>query len=92
MPFTHSTKDLVAKIAEKSGLNKASSEAAVKALISIITDAAVQREDVKLHGLGVFKTVERKARVGRNVRTGLPVEIGARVALVFRPAKHLKDI
>jgi len=90
--FTHNTSDVVARMAETTGLTKGQADIAVKALVAIITDAAIQREAVKLTNLGVFKTAERKARVGRNPLTGEPVEIPAKVVMVFRPTKHLRDI
>ncbi|KAF5039665.1 Integration host factor subunit alpha [anaerobic digester metagenome] len=47
--------------------------------------------EVPLPGLGRLVAVQRKARSGRNPRTGQPVRIAARMAVVFRARKDLKD-
>ncbi|NLG62555.1 MAG: HU family DNA-binding protein, partial [Candidatus Cloacimonetes bacterium] len=46
---------------------------------------------VQISGFGTFETRERKARTGRNPRTGTEIRIGPTVSASFRPGKALKD-
>jgi DNA-binding protein HU-beta len=46
---------------------------------------------VTLAGFGTFETRHRKARMGRNPRTGATIEIAAHKSPAFRPGKTLKD-
>jgi nucleoid DNA-binding protein len=45
---------------------------------------------VQVHGLGVFEVVQRAAKVGHNPRTGQRVDIPARRAVRFKPARSLR--
>lgn len=45
---------------------------------------------VELRGFGVFSARERRARLGRNPRTGAPVEVLPKRAVHFKPAKRRK--
>jgi DNA-binding protein HU-beta len=53
--------------------------------------AAVKRDDrIAVPGFGTFNKKERAARVGRNPRTGEPLQIEASTTVTFKPAKELK--
>ena len=43
-------------------------------------------------GFGTYKVAKRKARVGRNPRTGEQIQIGASQKVKFLPAKSLKEM
>ncbi|MDN4633073.1 integration host factor subunit beta [Sphingomonas sp. PsM26] len=68
-------------------------EAAVSCLFEEIENRLVEGGRVELRGLGTFSTRAREERVGRNPRTGEPVQVNAKRALHFRAAgvfsKHL---
>ncbi len=49
-------------------------------------------EQVKIAGFGTYKVAKRKARVGRNPRTGEQIQIGASQKVKFLPAKALKEM
>ncbi|GAB6071637.1 HU family DNA-binding protein [Venenivibrio stagnispumantis] len=83
--------ELVSKVAAEAGLTKAAAERAVNAGIKALAEALAKGERVALPGLGVFHVRERKARKGRNPRTGKEITIPARKAVVFSAAKSLKD-
>ncbi len=83
--------ELVAKVAAEAGVTKAAAERCVNAFVSALTDALAKGERVALPGLGVFNVKERKARKGRNPRTGEEITIPARKVVVFNPAKALKE-
>ena len=84
--------ELIAAVAEQSGLSKKDAEAAINALVASIEEALVKGEKVQLIGFGTFETRERKARQGRNPRKPEEViEIEASKAPVFKAGKALKD-
>ena len=83
--------ELVAAVAEKTGLSKKDSEKAVSAVFDAITSALVAGDKVQLVGFGAFEVREREARVGRNPRTKETIEIAASRAPAFKAGKALKD-
>lgn len=83
--------EIVASMADKTGLTQAKSEKALNALISVISEELSKHEKVQLIGFGTFETRERSARTGRNPQTGKPIEIAATTVPVFKPGKLLKD-
>lgn len=82
--------DLVASVAEKTGLSKKDSEKALNAMIETIKDALAAGDKVTLVGFGTFETRHRQARTGRNPQTGEPIHIPAQTVPAFRPGKELK--
>ena len=48
-------------------------------------------DSVKIAGFGTYKVAKRKARVGRNPRTGEQIQIAASQKVKFLPAKSLKE-
>lgn len=84
--------ELVAKIAEKTGTSKKSSEENLNAIIEIISEALKNKEKVQLVGFGSFETRKRASRKGRNPRTKEEIKIPASTVPAFRAGKALKDI
>jgi DNA-binding protein HU-beta len=83
--------DLIAAVAERTGLAKSDSARAVEAVLGTITDALKGGDAVALSGFGSFVAKVRAARTGRNPRTGEPVAIPASRAPAFKAGKALKD-
>ena len=83
--------ELVAIVAEKSGLTKKDAEQVVSATFDTITAQLVKGEKVQISGFGIFEVKEREARVGRNPRTKEAIQIPASKAPVFKASKTLKD-
>lgn len=84
---------LVASMAEKSGLTKKDAEAALNAFMKSVEESLVGGDKVSLVGFGTFDVRERKARQGRNPRNPEQViEIPASKAPVFKAGKALKDM
>ena len=83
--------ELVAAIAEKTGLTKKDSEAAVNAFIGTVTEQLKKGEKVQLIGFGTFEVSERAARTGRNPQTGAEMTIAASKAPKLKAGKALKD-
>ncbi|MBQ8974521.1 MAG: HU family DNA-binding protein [Oscillospiraceae bacterium] len=83
--------ELVAKIAEKSGLSKKDSEKALSAAIESVTEALAAGDKIHLVGFGSFEVKERPARVGRNPRTKEEINIPASKIPQFKAGKAFKD-
>jgi len=65
--------------------------AAMESLLANITAAFKKGESVTLTGLGTFKVSKRKAREGRNPRTGEKIKIKPKNVAQFVPGKSLKE-
>ena len=83
--------ELVAAMAEKSGLAKKDAEAALNAFIGSVADALKKRDKVQLIGFGTFDVIERAAREGKNPLTGERIEIKASKTPKFKAGQALKD-
>jgi DNA-binding protein HU-beta len=83
--------DLVAAVAEHSGLAKNDSAKAVDAVFDAITNELKAGGDVRLVGFGTFSVTKRKASTGRNPRTGETMTIKASTQPKFKAGKGLKD-
>jgi len=83
--------DLIKVISEEAEINKKQADAALKATLGGITDALKNGDKVTFVGFGSFSVVERKAREGRNPRTGKKIEIPATKVPKFSAGKALKD-
>ena len=69
--------ELVSAIAAKSGLTKTDADSALSALQAVLIEQLENGEAVKVTGLLSVERVERKARTGRNPRTGEEIQIPA---------------
>lgn len=61
------------------------------AVLNAITKSLQKGEEVRFTGFGIFKVSNRKARKGRNPRTGESIDIPARNVPGFKAGKALKD-
>ena len=83
--------ELINAAAERAGLSKKDTEAALAAVIDVITEALSKDEKVQLVGFGSFEVKSRAARIGRNPRTKEQIDIPASKIPVFKAGKALKD-
>jgi len=83
--------DLIAAVAESTGLPKAKAAEVVEAVFSSIEDALKKEHEVRLVGFGTFVTTKRKATTGRNPRSGEEIKIPASTSVRFKAGKGLKD-
>jgi DNA-binding protein HU-beta len=82
--------DLVDEVSKVVSTSK-EAQAAVDCVLSSITKALSQGDSVSLVGFGTFKVAERKARKGRNPRTGEEIHIAASRVPKFVAGKALKQ-
>ncbi|MGA2795258.1 MAG: HU family DNA-binding protein [Roseiarcus sp.] len=85
------TSELVTKLAEAHGLNKAQAKSIVDDILNNIVDAAAGGVEVSLPGFGKFKVKEAQEREGRNPANGEKIKIAASKKLTFSSAKAVKD-
>jgi DNA-binding protein HU-beta len=64
---------------------------AVDSILEAIRTALAKGEDIALAGFGSFTVTTRKARQGRNPKTGTPITIAASKQVKFKPGKALKE-
>ena len=83
--------DLVAAVADNSGLSKTDAAKAVDAVLDSITGSLKGGSEVRLVGFGTFSVAARKATTGRNPRTGETIQIKASNQPKFKAGKALKD-
>ena len=84
--------ELVAAIAEKTGLTKKDAEGAVKAFTDTVAEQLKAGDKIQLVGFGTFEVSEREAREGRNPLTGEKITIAASKNPKFKAGKALKDM
>lgn len=84
-------KDIVLKITDSTGIKQVDVKKIVQKTFDIIVDSLNRGEKVELRNFGVFKVKERKARFGRNPRTGESVPVPPRKVVVFKPGLEMKQ-
>lgn len=83
--------ELIAAMAEKSGLTQADAGKALNAFCEAVGETLANGGDVQITGFGGFGISERAARTGRNPQTGETIQIAASKAPKFKAGKALKD-
>ena len=84
--------ELIAVVAERSGISKKDAERVLNAAIDTISATVAKGERVQLSGFGTFEAKERSPRMGRNPHTKESIEIPATRVPSFKPSKNLKDM
>jgi DNA-binding protein HU-beta len=84
--------EVVRQVSEIAGITQGDANRAIKALVKVIQEALKKQETVSLSGLGSFRSKARKARQGRNPKTGeiIPVPPGKKVS--FKPTTTLRKL
>jgi len=83
--------ELIESVASKVDLPRATAERAVNTMFDEMVAALKEGDKVNISGFGTFSVSTRKARTGRNPKTGESIEIAASRAAKFKPGKTLKD-
>ena len=84
--------DIIAAVAEKTGMTKKDAERVINATIETIEGGLVKGDKVQISGFGIFEVKAREARVGRNPRTKETIQIPATRPPVFKASNALKDV
>ena len=83
--------ELAEAVSASFGGNKTMGAAALDAVFGALTEALASGKKVQVTGFGTFEVRHRAARMGRNPRTGAPVQIQASNAPAFKAGKALKE-
>lgn len=83
--------DLITQVMKVTSLTKKDSALAVDAVFSSIIDALKQGDNASFVGFGSFKVSKRKAREGRNPKTGAVIKIAAMDLPRFAAGKDFKE-
>lgn len=84
--------DLIEKMASAAGITKTAAGSALEAFMEGVVEALKDEDGkVTLVGFGTFSKTTRKARKGRNPRTGEEITIDACSVVKFKPGKMLRD-
>jgi DNA-binding protein HU-beta len=84
--------DLVNEISSRTGLTKSKSSEVIDSVIESIQDSLTRGEKVTLVGFGTFDTITRKARKGRNPKTGEELSIPEKRAARFKAGSGLSNV
>ncbi len=82
--------DLCEAVHEEVGLSRQECSAMVERTLELIIESLERGETVKLSGFGVFQVRAKRARMGRNPKTGEPAEIEPRRVIGFRASQVMK--
>ena len=83
--------EIIGKMAAGAKISKAAAGKALDAFIDGVKASLKKEERVTLVGFGSFSISKRKARIGRNPKTGKEIKIAARKVPKFTPGKAFKD-
>jgi DNA-binding protein HU-beta len=83
--------EIITRIADETGLTKAQAEKAVNAILEEIKDGLQRGEPVILRRFGSFQVRDKRARTGRNPKTGEEAGIPARRVVRFKSGEHFRE-
>ena len=84
--------DVADKIYEEVGLSRKDSNEILDMIVDEIINALASGNDVKLSSFGTFSLRDKKARSGRNPKTGVAAEICPRRVISFKPSQTMRKI
>ena len=84
--------DIIDRTAKAANLTKSEADEAVTSFLDSVKEGLLSGEKIAIIGFGSFSVVERKARMGRNPKTGEEIEIPAMKTVKFKPAEKLKEV
>ena len=90
MKKTWTRNDIVEAVSNNVGLSLSESSTLVEQIIEEILLNLANHSDVKISSFGTFSVRNKKARLGRNPKTGVEVPITARTVVTFNSSNILK--
>lgn len=84
-------KEIAIKIADETGIKQIVVKEVVQKTIDAMIESLAKGETLELRNFGIFKVKERKARTGRNPRTGETVSIPPKKVVTFKPGLIMKQ-
>ena len=83
-------KELAAGLTEKAGFKASKASEFVDQVFEVMKEALERGEKVKIPGFGNFTVLEKRARRGRNPKTGKMIQISGRRVVTFKPGAVLR--
>ena len=83
--------DLISKIAEDASITKTRANEVLDSMLNVIQDALIEDGNVLLVNFGSFKVFTKKARKGRNPKTGEELNIPEKKVVRFKPGVELRN-
>ena len=80
--------DLINRISEKTGIAKVDVLVTLENLFTEVKEALGEGENIYIRGFGSFITKKRAAKIGRNIKKNIAVEIPEHYVPAFKPAKE----
>jgi integration host factor subunit beta len=84
--------DLIEDVSRAVEVSRKDSEVIVETIFDSIIKSLQTGDKIEIRGFGSFRTRPRKARIGRNPKTGARVDVPAKKIPYFKPSKELKDL
>jgi len=84
-------KEIAIKIADETGIKQIVVKEVMQKALDKIIDILAEGETIELRNFGVFKVKSRRARTGRNPRTGEAVPVPPKKVVVFKPGLVMKQ-
>ena len=84
--------ELIQNLADTSNMERKQAKMFLESFTAVVEKSIKKGGEVPVKGLGKFKVVKRKARMGRNPATGEPIKIPAKTVVRFTVEKALKDL
>jgi integration host factor subunit beta len=84
--------ELIERVAVATEVTKKQAETIVDTIFESIIRSLKQGQKIELRGFGSFRLRERGARIGRNPKTGVKVNVPAKKIPYFKPGKELKEL
>ncbi|MFN0050038.1 MAG: HU family DNA-binding protein [Cytophagales bacterium] len=83
--------DIVSKIADQTGINKADVLITVESLVNVIKASMETGDDIFIRGFGSFVNKKRAKKVARNISKNTAIVIDAHFVPTFKPAKEFVE-
>lgn len=84
--------DLVFEVMQLGDLTRHDAETIVETVFDSVIGALRSGDKIEIRGFGSFRTRQRNARIGRNPKTGVRVDVPAKRIPFFKPSKDLRDL
>ena len=80
--------DLISEISDKTGIPKIDVMVTLETMFKEIKQSLITGENIYIRGFGSFITKKRAAKIGRNIKKNVAVEIPEHYIPSFKPAKE----
>ncbi len=80
--------DLIHRISEKTGIQKVDVLVTLETMFKEVKSSLASGQNIYIRGFGSFITKKRAAKIGRNIKKNIAVEIPEHFIPAFKPAKE----